>query len=134
MNKITANQKAFVNAIKSIILRLEKTEQFVLAQAPEICKQMVKEYTFDTCLDLSMTAFFTLIGVTGGLVTAIQMIDASQSTEAPFWIPRIIICVVSWALFCISFEQLISAIKNFYFVKNCPKLFLLREFKNLVNQ
>jgi len=132
MAKATENQKALTSAIKGIITRLERTEQFVLAQAPEICQQMVREKTFDATVDLASSGLMFLFGIVTFLITAIQMYWHPEGASDSFWIPRGILCLISFPMTGCGLEATIREVKWLYFVKNCPKLFLLREFKKLV--
>ena len=57
-------EKLLSDGIKALVLRLEKTEKFVLEQAPEICKEIIAEYAveakFDSIVNFT-SSFFSLL-------------------------------------------------------------------------
>ncbi len=122
--KIVAKESQLNKAYKAIISRLEKTEKFVIEQAPEVCKQMIKEQEIESktaLIQSSFAGFFMLLSF------------------AFFWYKGYTCGDGWWAAFtfnalslAIPFGIGTEAIKELYQLKVCPKLFLLREFKNLI--
>jgi hypothetical protein len=124
-------KKEMNNALKKLIDRLEKTEQFVLDQAPDICKEMVKEKVFDNTVDLFFNGLLTLILTGYASFAAIHLYrlpEISMDQGMGFGISGALSAIgVIPALY-----EFINTLKYIYFVKNCTKLFLLRQFKDLI--
>lgn len=131
-----ANQKLINQAIKGLIARLEKTEKFVLAQAPDICKQMIKEFVLTQVCNLIQCLLGATVGLGAGILgiykiaTYTKMCTDYHCTElSDGWYGLAIIGIVIGAVILVlSIED----IANLFFIKRCPKLFLLREFRRLI--
>lgn len=128
------NKKALNSAFTGLIKRLEKTENFIVDQAPEICKQMIYEKKLEQNISVSING--TLAVVTPIVTTVLAINSHGQYTESHeglsiiFGAASIIIGI--WAI-CI-FDDLRKNIEWLIFLKKCPKLFLLREFRNLIKE
>ena len=119
--------------IKAIVSRLEKTEAFILEQAPQVCKEMVKEAFFDHLINLiAWSAAFLFLLASSIVCGVLSYRYTGESTE-----PKILLGIGSLVSFICIFpigDGVLGEIKWIYFLKNCPKLFLLREFKDLLGK
>lgn len=126
------NKKALNSALKSVIERLEKTEKFAIDQAPDICKQMIVEKKFDLKLDFSIYFTGSLIGIIGTIICSFQLYFHPADAEMNYCLPRVLVGIGALVLGLVQTDLLMGTIKYIYYMKNCPKLFLLREFANLI--
>lgn len=118
-------------AIDQLIQRLEKTEKFVLDQAPDICKEMVKEKMFDYKMDL---AFQVTSFVASALVLiACGVLAYSHVGQTDWMFGCGLFGTISLLLVMLTTDTIILTIKRIYYVTNCTKLFLLNEFKDLIS-
>jgi hypothetical protein len=125
---MNSSAKKLINdAIKGLIEKLEQTEKFVLEQAPDICKQMVTDQMIRARMDIVITSVLLFL-------SAICFIHAwphefftdSQPTRY-FFISALGFCFGVFGI-CCGYES----VHTIFYLKYCPKLFLLREFKSLV--
>lgn len=137
MAKTTSPEKKLLNeALKGFVERLEKTEQFVLAQAPDICKQIVKEIEIVNKIDIAMGIFWTLAGMVGAIISLANGILHNYVSESGYEhtdpTRYLFFLVASCVALLYGICSIYGSAKWLLFIKNCPKLLLLREFKKLV--
>jgi hypothetical protein len=121
------NKKLLESVMKSFILRLEKTEKFVLAEAPEICKQMVTNKIIRNAEQLFCGATLLAIGI---LLLTIALRNQCVEADGP---TRYFFVMLIGGLGALAgFFVTTSAVTEIVYLKNCPKLFLLNEFKDFV--
>lgn len=151
------SKQLLVEAVSAVIKRLERTEKFVLEQAPDVAKDAVKEGLFDQSLQLSLHVFYSLITgsiLAGCLYRGYQvMVNACTKVEtitngysggvAGECLRRasdelgpnifaLVLGVIMLLAFLCSIENAVSNYTSYWTIKNCPKLFLLRKFKELL--
>ena len=126
MNK---NQKVLNTALRGLLSRLEKTEKFALEQAPDICKQMVQERKQDNIMRLVVAGFLLLVfsGVSAFLLYKGTSLSGGEKAGCYLFGLLSLACVGG------AGNSIYLAIQWILMLKNCPKLFLLREFRNLLN-
>lgn len=117
------------NAIKHLVVRLEKTEKFVLDNAPDICKQMVMEVVINSVTNL--ICYFIMFGFVSKYLPIFWMCT-SQAVKDEAALGYGVLTLACMAVGFFTLAAIIDEIKTFLYVKNCPKLFLLREFKSLI--
>jgi hypothetical protein len=134
--KSPVNSKVLNTALKGFIKRLEKTETFVLDQAPDICKQMVVEGLLQAKAGLwGALGLLTLgiLAISQSLphdfeYNACEHISCSEPTRYLFlWLLGAGAIIVGAILAGCSIYSL-------FYLRSCPKLFLLREFRDLVKE
>jgi hypothetical protein len=124
------NKKVLNNAFNSLIKRLEQTEKFVLDQAPEICKQMIREMMI--C---------NIMKIVGCAIAAIIFSIAAYELGFYIWGPEFsgrskdgsgLLFFLVLIANGFSLAGIYDGIHGLIFIKNCPKLYLLRSFRNLI--
>ena len=125
--KSPVDKKVLNTALKGFIKRLEKTETFALNQAPEICQQMVTGKLIKTGECGLISALFLIIGVVMTVIALQHECVTPGSPTRYFFILLIGVVTGTVALFGLA-----DSISEGLYVKNCPKLFLLKEFRDLV--
>lgn len=125
------NKKVLEKAVGGLINRLESTEKFVLAQAPEICKQIIQESRMEAVI---MTA--------GGIIFFVIL-----SALSTYFYYKVATCGSAYYSSCdgsgfvslfsgigalVALGVVVNGFYNLLFIKRCPKLILLRQFKNLI--
>jgi len=127
-------KKVLNQALKVLISKLEKTEKFALEQAPEICKEMVKEKIFDESVDLVtqslLLVFFLILGTVFYNLGMHYEPKSAWDSNGGFIIGFGV--GLPGLLSTIVLGFIVQTIKHLWYVKNCPKLFLLREFRRLL--
>lgn len=122
------NKKVLNTAFTGFIKRLEATEKFVVDQAPEICQQMIRE--------VYITNITNLILSTIGIIV-LPIISYKVGTYAHERIEDVggwwLLSVLAGSLSIVALFGVFDAIGSIIFVKSCPKLFLLRSFRDLIN-
>lgn len=134
MNK---NKDILNVALKSLISRLEKTEKFVVEQAPDICKQMIYEKKLNLIINIIMEALLFVVLLFVTVYTAIKCHQYSEvsnrynelSTYCTLF--GIASLLSAMGFFC-NIRELRNSVEWLVYLKKCPKLFLLREFKTLM--
>lgn len=128
------NEKVLNTALKGLVSRLEKTEKFVLEQAPDICKQMVQESKQNSYINLFTNGLFMLISIVASVIFShmayVSFNDFHSSSDGTAG--RTILAIISLAATIGTSCDVTSSLKWLLFLKNCPKLFLLREFRDLL--
>lgn len=119
-------------AISMLVERLEKTEKFVLDQAPSVCQEIIADNMIEwvTALAQQLLGGLMLLIVIG--VSASHFIGFERDDFAHDW--PIICGVVSMAGLIILSFCCIYTLSRIYFIKSCPKLILLREFSRLLKK
>jgi len=115
-------------ALTKLISRLESAESFVLAQAPEICKQMIKEEEIKLKFGIASLSALSTVFLSVVITAALSAYD-KPSNDA---IGLAFVAVPAFMAFVPTAAGLINQIQSIIVLKNCPKLFLLREFKRLL--
>lgn len=128
------NKKDLNAAILSLINKLEKTEKFVLQQAPEICKQMIKEKSFDIAIDLFLSLLAAIPSISTTFLLIYQIVRAPQDASDGYYGLRLLGLGIAALITIFGVCSTSDQIKYRYLVKNCPKLFLLREFRALLKK
>jgi hypothetical protein len=123
-----ATKKVLDSAIQGLIKRLEKTETFVVAQAPEICKQMIAEKVLDHKTSLLVHGPFSIVFPFITYFLANKTFSTENGVAALCGLSAGLLGV--WSLVAIT--NVIGSVQYLIFLKKCPKLFLLREFKKLI--
>lgn len=129
MNK--SNQKLLNDGLKGLVKRLEKTEKFVLDQAPDICKQMIQE----ELIEIYVIGIFSLAAsIIGIFMLILSLLNGITEVRHGYDQPTIWLVVFIGSILCIGFgvTTCVTHLKYYLFVTKCPKLFLLRSFKKLV--
>ena len=130
------NKELLEKGLARFVSRLESTEAFVVEQAPEICKQMLYReiggYTFDAVFNF---AWATTLLVIAFLCCYFAYTYTPRNNDISGI--QIVSCVVALIIgitsFCFFYDSIYCA-KYAYFTKKCPKLYLLREFSDLVRK
>lgn len=119
-------------AIKGFLSRLEKTEKFVLDQAPDLCKEMIREVLVENYMQLGIAILLALISVPLipiALHNGITYTTSYNSEEPTRYFFLMLLAITgSVASVCVAS----NAAYYLLYVKYCPKLFLVRQFKKLV--
>lgn len=117
---------------KKVIGYLESTKEFALEQAPDICKQLILEAKIEATFDTASGLCVLIIGGGIGLFSFYKGITyqphGSYDDGSGWYLAAIIVGGISLAL---SSCFLSAGIHRFILIKNCPKLFLLRQFRKL---
>lgn len=123
-------EQVIANAYESLIKRLESTEKFVVEQAPDVCKEIIKEKLLDETINVLTYSFGLIVGI---IITFIG-IHYSLDTVNPNYI-RFPLGFVSFVSICSIFPtsgSLIDSINRLLIIKMCPKLTLIRQLKRLI--
>lgn len=129
-NKDSTLTKTLNSAVQGLVDRLEKTETFVVEQAPEICKQMIYEKLIKVWAAIIPSAFLVVISLflIPYFFKNSSFRDDATVLQSLCGLGLLGFVVGSVVCSILLFENL----QQLFFLKKCPKLFLLREFKNLV--
>jgi hypothetical protein len=128
-----ADSELLKNALAGLIDRLEKTEKFVLEQAPDVCQQVVMEFKIHNFMQMGFAAvafLFGLVAVPVAIAHPMFVVPEGHYSSDPTWYMGLFIVggVGLVAGFCV----LVNTVYWNIYVNRCTKLFLLREFKRLV--
>lgn len=128
-------KKVLNQAITAIVKRLEKTEKFVLDQAPDICKQMVKEDVTNNVVNFiqqigGVIVFSSLLALAVIHLNIPQPTEGREHDNFGWWCLAILSSIPTAILIACAIDSL----KEIYLTKTCTKLFLLREFKRLIKR
>lgn len=127
MKKVKEN---VLNAtIKAMITRLESVEKFALDQAPDICKEMIIEKKIDIALDLPMPIAGVIIA---GILLFVGYNAPSIDPAAVSGLTKILDYTGACLFASPSIDSLLKSVNWLIFINKCPKLYLLREFRNLL--
>lgn len=117
-------------AINGLIERLDKTEKFVLTEAPELCKQIVREGYIDNGMMAIVSSIATVLLAALSLYFGLKAnANFGDNGETAFR------CLVSAGSGCgalIYIGEAYHSINLLLTVHFCPKLFLIRELRNLI--
>lgn len=128
-----SDKKLLTDAMKGLIKRLDKTEKFVLDQAPDLCKQMVTEVLIENYIQLAVASIIMLLSVAVIPIAIHNGINYEYSSGSYSGPTRyFFLMVIGFIGALISSGMVVNAGYYLLYLKNCPKLFLLREFKKLV--
>lgn len=126
------NKKALNTAFTGLIKRLEATEKFVIDQAPQICKEMIRERAIEVTMQLVgslvLSIILLVISSKSGWYAHVKSNTNLESEVIGWWILSIgagLFSLPSLGIFWDSIQSLIL-------LKNCPKLFLIRSFRSLI--
>ena len=108
-------------ALQGFVKRLESTEKFVLEQAPAVAKEMILEAQLEAYLGILLGGAAFLVMATFSVY--LFRFPPSETPEA-FGFVAFISAVCLVPISCCSYDLL--------FLKKCPKLFLLRKFRELL--
>ena len=137
------NNLLLENAFKEFLSRLESAEKFSLEHAPDIAKDMVKEETMERDRDLKVYIAITILSlvVCVGLIL-LSIYCSEQVGETDFKYGRmrsevgaVFSAIGAFIIFISAMVQTSCAYSNYerlQFVKTCPKLFILRSFRELL--
>jgi hypothetical protein len=132
------NQELINKGLRSLLSRLEKTEKFVLAQAPEICQQMIREVYIDEVLNLLGELLLFML-ITALMIWSYYRGAATVSACLPTqydkcssWSDWWIFSIVLTGLLLVPIALIGNSLAALLFVIKCPKLFLLRSFRRLI--
>jgi hypothetical protein len=125
------NKKTLNSAFTALIKKLEQTEKFVLDQAPEICKQMIRE-----------TMIANIMGIVGCTIAAIILSIAAYKLGFHIWgteslstndnMGSGLLFFLALVVNGLSLAGIYDGVYGLIFIKNCPKLYLLRSFRKLI--
>ena len=127
------SKKAINVAVNALVKRLEKTEKFAMEQAPEICKQMVEAEMIEIKSNIVGCGLtFLLLSVLAGIAlhSANTYIPSDRFDDGRGMRYLIFGMLSFFAMFPAS--AVWQNVVSFIYVKKCPKLFLLKEFRKLV--
>ncbi len=116
-------------AVNAIVTRLEKAENFVLEQAPDVCKEVIRE---KLALGIFNSSLFVVGSVFFGRLSFYLFSCLAESGRDSFGYGMGGALTACAALFCtvgaiVELSGLIS-------VKTAPKLTILRELKSLTEK
>lgn len=117
--------KKLNKAIDIIISRLEKTEKFVLEQAPQVCKEILAEKLALLKFSLIVSSLITSLFITG-IFVSLHQVKADWNNSMIYFLVGILSLLT-----IIPLVFLVAAISEAISLKTAPKLTLLREFKRL---
>lgn len=134
MGKSVVNKKLLNSALQGFVDRLEKTEKFALDQAPDLCKQMVKEAEMQCYAALGGAGLLMLASIAAMLIANHQGLTepyrySDSGTHASDW-SALFGLGIAGALGAIGWS--VGIAYELAYLKNCTKLFLLRSFRRLV--
>lgn len=115
-------------ALAGLLERLEKTEEFVLAQAPAVLQEMVTK----RLIELAMQTIQLVVGLGISSYILGLGLDAWPTTKGDMVIPVGLVIGGSGIASFILFLCIFDIISGYLQVRLCPKLFLLEELKDLV--
>ena len=125
------NKELINTAIQGLIDRLEKVEKFTLDNLPHIAKELIIEATTEAKRDsvaASVVASLCVILLLG----IIYVFSINSNTSIGIDIIMTVVTICSVLGFIDSIDRAYRNYEKLMFVKNCPNLFLLREFKELL--
>lgn len=122
------NKDVLNQALQGFLSRLEKTEKFVLDQAPDVCKEMIREVVVAAQIQLTVAVLVAVLCIPM-IPISIHNHLTDYRGEPTGWALLLSLGIIGiasgiWLAFDASYQLL--------YLKNCPKLFLLRQFKKLV--
>lgn len=114
--------------LRQFLERLEKTEKFVLEQAPDLCKEMVLHEKINL-----ISNFFTCTIIFVVLLSIdIHCLNIIYSTEHEMF-GYSLTAILSSLFAFVTLVFIVESIQRLYQLRNCTKLFLLKEFRDLVS-
>jgi hypothetical protein len=137
MAKKETLNKTLNSAVKGLIDRLEKTESFIIDQAPEICKQMVYDKCVENKINLINYSFLTVLMLVTACVSGSESYHSIASGKVGadgYQFICFLLSLGSGITSLIFISEFLLAIQWLIYLKKCPKLFLLREFRNLIKE
>lgn len=112
-------------AVETIINKLERAEKFTLSQAPDICKEIIKEKKVANFYWLTVYILGTLINGASSLKLAVTFSDKQEMLIIPILI----------AMVCLTFLMLsLSVTQELISLYVAPKLTILRELRSLLQK
>lgn len=123
--KSKVNSKNNINKmLKSVLERLEKTETFVLDQAPEVCREIVEVNFLDKFIK---GLAILVIGLVLSFVIVSLALYLVKTDEAAYGL--LMFLIFPMLAFYISSALLLDA----YIIKKSPKLTIIKEIKKLID-
>lgn len=123
--KSKVNSKNNINKmLKSVLERLEKTETFVLDQAPEVCREIVEVNFLDKFIK---GLAILVIGLVLSIVIVSLALYLVKTDEAAYGL--LMFLIFPMLTFYISSVLLLDA----YIIKKSPKLTIIKEIKKLID-
>lgn len=132
MKKKVSSDFDIKSIAKKVISDLESTKDFALEHAPDICKRMILEAHIEAVFEIVAGIAILIVGGGTGAYLLYKGFSYAPQSEydgvVGWYLGGTIIGGLS-ALF--GPGLLFQGAKNYIFLKNCPKLFLLRQFRKL---
>ena len=125
------NKKKLEKAVNAIVTRLEKAENFVLEQAPDVCKEVIAEKKALGQLTIGVSIFIIMLLITLGLI-ANHNIDHTYSLGSNENCGPMVLIGLSVMLIVVCLGFIIDTSVRLISLKVAPKLNILRELKSLV--
>ena len=131
--KVTKSRNAINKALADMANRIDRTEKFVVDQAPSICKEIIAEGILDASMDISSSLVVIIFSVILAYLTGKYALgNGSGSGDL-----KVVSGIGSLLLLAATVGAAAKAwhrINILLTIKRCPKLFILREFRRLVGQ
>jgi hypothetical protein len=128
------NKQELNSGLRFILKRLEKAEKFALDQMPDICKQMVTEKKIEILSNfiISSISFLTSSAIFAFFANKLSTHVPPSYYDDPalLYLGALVFIIVS----IVSIGCAGNAIKEYVYLKKCTNLFLLKEFKLLIEQ
>lgn len=126
--------KNLKKGLTALISRLESTEKFVLEQAPEICKQLIEEKKIRETSDAILYGVFTTFCLITSIALAVIYFQQPMGKYGPSDVRFItgILSILAVVGFFPSFGMTYESLRNLFLLKKCPKLYLLRSFRGML--
>lgn len=112
-------------AVDAIVNRLEKAENFVLDQSPQVCKEVIKEKFALTVYSIILCTLMS-----AGLTELTFFLARYNETVKDGW--PAFLAVISGMAALISAIIALCEVSNLISLKTAPKLTILRELKRLL--
>ena len=119
-------------ALNALIERLEKTEKFVLDQAPSVCQEIITERLIEYYTEFGQLMLGWLLSFSCIMIGMRCYIGSDRDDFSHDW--PIILGVLSLIGFIFLSFCMIYSVSKILFVNKCPKIILLREFSKLLKK
>jgi len=135
------NKEVLKEALKELVTRLNKAEDFVIEQMPQICQQIIARKTADEKFDLVTNSLMSVLSLLTsiGLIAYCYHVANLPADECRYLPDHIgtIVCTGVGALltgifFLCSLGGAIESKKRLLLLKIAPKLYVLEKLSDLI--
>lgn len=135
------NKEVLKEALKELVIRLNKAEDFVIEQMPQICQQIIARKTAEEKFDLVTSSLISVLSLLAsiGLITYCYHLANLPAEECNYscghtgtTILAGVGALVTGIFFLCSLGGAIESKKRLLLLKIAPKLYVLEKLSDLI--